>query len=66
MSHIRNSPVGKAVGESLPFILPVFILAAGKVRKARARGCVCVLLLPLLLLLLLVGLQTTTPRPRHS
>ncbi len=41
MSHIRNSPVGKAVGESLPFILPVFILAAGKVRKARACGCVC-------------------------
>lgn len=30
MSHIRNSPVGRAVGESMPFVLPVVILAAGK------------------------------------
>lgn len=29
-SQVRNSPVGKAVGESLPFILPVAMLAAGK------------------------------------
>lgn len=30
MSHIRNSPVGRAVAESMPFILPVAILAVGK------------------------------------
>lgn len=40
--QIRTSPVGRAVGESLPFILPVVLLAALKVRvlfvKSAAAG----------------------------
>lgn len=34
MSHIRNSPVGRAVAESMPFILPVAILAGTRVSES--------------------------------